>query len=73
MLGVTLASLIRSSWARARAGASDAPSPASPASAVPPAALDTFRKSRRLTSIVLSIDHDRRGVGPAPHGPVSNG
>src|SRR2546428_4566216 len=55
MLGTDLASLIRSSCACARAGASEAPSPTSPPSAVPaPAPAVTRRKSRRLTCISIS-------------------
>src|SRR2546421_7554422 len=52
MLGVVLASLIRSSCARAVAGASVTPSPTSPPIAVPAPALAVRRKkSRRPTSI----------------------
>src|SRR5437763_11004030 len=54
-LGVVLASLMRSSCARASVGARFAPSPAKPPSAVPPATPpETFRKSRRETSIRFS-------------------
>src|SRR6266853_5560709 len=52
MLGVVLASLIRSSCARAIAGARVTPSPTSPPMAVPaPALAVRRRKSRRPTSI----------------------
>src|SRR5881398_3585995 len=52
MLGVVLASLIRSSCARAMAGASVTPRPTSPPMAVPaPALAVRRRKSRRPTSI----------------------
>src|SRR5437016_10052744 len=52
MLGVVLASLIRSSCARAMAGARVTPSPTSPPMAVPaPALAVRRRKSRRPTSI----------------------
>src|SRR2546430_14331643 len=52
MLGVVLASLIRSSCARAMAGASATPRPTSPPKAVPaPALAVRRRKSRRPTSI----------------------
>src|SRR5213593_506876 len=52
MLGVVLASLIRSSCARAAAGASDTPSPTRPPMAVPAPALAVSRKkSRRVTCI----------------------
>src|SRR5437867_521008 len=55
MLGVVLASLIRSSCARATAGASVTPSPARPPIAVPAPALPASRrKSRRLTCMVSS-------------------
>src|SRR5205823_10516806 len=55
MLGVVLASLIRSSCARATAGARVTPSPTSPPIAVPPPALAVSRrKSRRLTCIESS-------------------
>src|SRR5438034_4525260 len=55
MLGVVLASLIRSSCARATAGARVTPSPARPPIAVPAPALPASRrKSRRLTCMVSS-------------------
>src|SRR5512145_2405272 len=59
MLGNVLASLIRSSAARASVGARLAPRPVRPPSAVPPAtAAEARRKPRRETSI-----EDIRGVG----------
>src|SRR5205809_5805761 len=65
MLGVVFASLIRSSCARAVAGASVTPSPTSPPIAVPAPALAVSRKkSRRLTCIESSPLED--GVGPDP-------
>src|SRR5438132_748453 len=55
MLGVVFASLIRSSCARAVAGASVAPSPTNPPMAVPaPAFAVSRKKSRRLTCIESS-------------------
>src|SRR5207249_7127888 len=55
MLGVVFASLIRSSCARAVAGASVAPSPNNPPMAVPaPAFAVSRKKSRRLTCIESS-------------------
>src|SRR5689334_7650404 len=66
MLGVVLASLIRSSCARAVAGASVTPRPTSPPRAVPaPALAVSRRKSRRPTSIcssALEIEVGARSV-----------
>src|SRR5688500_3346759 len=61
ILGKVLASLIRNSAARARAGATLAPRPVSPPSAVPPATpVETRRKSRRETSIVIVRSGDKQ-------------
>src|SRR5689334_5938326 len=55
MLGVVFASLIRSSCARAVAGARVTPSPTIPPIAVPaPALVDSRKKSRRLTCMPSS-------------------
>src|SRR5205814_8063358 len=64
MLGVVLASLIRSSCARAVAGASVTPSPTSPPIAVPaPPLAVRRRKSRRLTCIDSSALESNGEVG----------
>src|SRR2546422_1970078 len=63
MLGVVFASLIRSSCARAVAGASVTPSPTSPPIAVPAPALAVSRKkSRRLTCMGI-LPAGRVGLG----------
>src|SRR5436853_6247945 len=65
MLGVVLASLIRSSCARAVAGASVTPSPTRPPIAVPaPALAVSCRKSRRLTWMEASPLEEWGGAGP---------
>src|SRR3989442_65243 len=65
MLGVVLASLMRSSCARARAGASVTPSPTRPPIAVPaPALAVSCRKSRRLTCMESSPLEEWGWAGP---------
>src|SRR2546430_17244531 len=70
MLGVVLASLIRSSCARAMAGASVTPRPTSPPMAVPaPALAVRRRKSRRPTRIrspALEMRWVREALHPQP-------
>src|SRR5712691_3577062 len=67
MLGVVLASLIRSSCARAVAGASVAPRPTRPPIAVPAPALAVSRKkSRRPTCIPSSALEKRVGYANLP-------
>src|SRR5918996_3068397 len=70
MLGVVLASLIRSACARATVGARFAPRPARPPSAVPLAMPPVaFRKLRRDTSIAVAERKRCAGQSPrAPHG-----
>src|SRR6266550_3898388 len=65
MLGVVLASLMRSSCARAMAGASVTPSPTRPPIAVPaPALAVSCRKSRRLTCMESSPLEEWGWAGP---------